>query len=135
MSDRAQAEIAWPALISALHRAEAADFDPANILARLADPRELRSTPSASETLAIIRINRYFVTHPAIEHGQAGQEPPLPWMAHPATAGSGTSATNQYLNDATDLITARVNELASTAVRHRPPVDAGPRPATQRPRA
>jgi hypothetical protein len=38
----------------------------------------------------------------------------------PAPAGA-SSAVAQYLNDATDLITSRVAELADTAIRHRPP--------------
>lgn len=48
---------------------------------------------------------------------------PLPWVASPATAlAAGENAPPaRYLNDAAALITARIRELADTAVRHRPP--------------
>jgi hypothetical protein len=42
-----------------------------------------------------------------------------------------TPALAQYVRDATELISTRVAELADTAVRHRPPMDAVPRPVTR----
>jgi hypothetical protein len=117
-ADLAQAEVAWPALITALRRAEAADFDAAELLSHLASLHALRATGSTSEALAIW-INRYLATHPDPESVASRPQVPLPWMA-PAPAGA-SSAVAQYLNDATDLITSRVAELADTAIRHRPP--------------
>lgn len=57
LAERAQAEIAWPALIAALRHAENAGFDPADALARTATARELRTARNVSEVLAW-RINR-----------------------------------------------------------------------------
>jgi hypothetical protein len=113
-----QVEVAWPALIAALRRAEAADFDPAELLAALASPRAIRTAGSMSEAVAV-RINRYLATHPDPASTTGRAETPLPWMTPPPTGFS--AAMTQYLHDARELITARVAELADVAVRHRPP--------------
>jgi hypothetical protein len=117
-ADLAQAEVAWPALITALRRAEAADFDAAELLSHLASPRALRATGSISEDLAI-RINHYLATHPDPENTTSRPELPLPWMTPPPAVTS--PAVAQYLHDATDLIASRAAELADIAVRHGSP--------------
>jgi hypothetical protein len=78
--DRAQAELAWPALIASLRRADRAGLDPAQLLSRISDPCELSTARSVSEALAV-RIQRHLGTHPDAETGQAPAEVPLPWMA------------------------------------------------------
>jgi hypothetical protein len=113
-ADLAQTEVGW----SALRRAEAADFDAAELLAHLASPRTVRTTRSISEALAV-GINRYLAIHPDSESTVNKAEAPLPWMKPPPTGVS--SAATRYLHDARELITSRVAELADTAVRHRPP--------------
>jgi hypothetical protein len=45
----------------------------------------------------------------------------LPWIQRPRWDGDGNRPLGQWLTEAGDLITARVDELAATAVRHRPP--------------
>jgi hypothetical protein len=45
----------------------------------------------------------------------------LPWMASSSNAGSDSTGISRYLAEAAALIASRVNEIASTAVRHRPP--------------
>ncbi len=117
-ADLAQAEVAWPALITALRRAETTDFDAAELLSHLVDPREVRTARSVSEALAI-RINRYLATHPDPESTTNPLRVPLPWMTPQSSVGS--PAVAQYLRDAMELINTRVAELADTAVRHRPP--------------
>ncbi len=52
MAERAQAEIAWPALIAALRRAEHAGHDAAPLLSSVANARELRTARSVSKVLA-----------------------------------------------------------------------------------
>jgi conjugative relaxase-like TrwC/TraI family protein len=64
LADRAQGEVAWPALIAALRRAENAGYDPADALTRTATGRELRTARSISEVLSW-RINRHLAAHPA----------------------------------------------------------------------
>jgi conjugative relaxase-like TrwC/TraI family protein len=117
-ADLAQTEVGWAALIAALRRAEAADFDPAELLAHLADARAFRTTHSISEALAV-GINRYLATHPDPASTATPTEAPVPWMTPPPAGAS--LAVSQYLHDAQELITSRVAELADTAVRYRPP--------------
>jgi conjugative relaxase-like TrwC/TraI family protein len=64
LAERAQAEVAWPALIVALRRAENAGFDPADALTRSATARELRTARNLSEVLAW-RINHHLAAHSA----------------------------------------------------------------------
>ena len=64
LAECAQAEVAWPALIAALRRAESAGFDPADALTRTATARELRTAQNVSEVLAW-RINRHLAVHSA----------------------------------------------------------------------
>jgi len=141
LADRARAEVAWPALIAALRRAEQAGFDPADALTRTATARELRTARSVSELLAW-RINRHLATHPpdkadrmteagaAMADGSsepahtAAQEPLLPWVPGPrlmAPAEGGATPLASYIEDAASVISARVAEVADTAIRHRPP--------------
>jgi conjugative relaxase-like TrwC/TraI family protein len=137
---RVRAETAWPALIAALSRAENAGYDPADALTRTATARELRTTRSISEVLAW-RISRHIAAHPTgtpsvtttDPSATAPAGPPasaftradmlLPWVSGPrllATAGEAAPLTG-YINDAATIITARVTDLADTAIRHRPP--------------
>ena len=64
LAGRAQSEVAWPALIAALRRAENAGYSPADALTHVATARELRTARSISEVLAW-RINRHLAAHPA----------------------------------------------------------------------
>ena len=127
LSSPTQQEKAWPALIAALGRAEDADFDPGELLAAVTEPGGLRGARSVSETLAW-RVNRYLAAHPAEtadEHGDDAVRPSrevlLPWVQRPRWNGDDARPLGQWLTEAGDLITARVDELAVTAVRHRPP--------------
>ena len=162
LAERAQAEVAWPALIAALRRAENAGFDPADALTRTATARELRTARSVSEVLAW-RINRHLAVHSAApadagttpndttmtttnapvtatqstvpadeqDHASARQTaatgsvatPLLPWVPGPrqVPADGEAAPLTAYLGDAAALITARVTDLADTAIRLRPP--------------
>ena len=127
LSARAQQEKAWPALIAALRRAEEADFDASELLAAVARPAGLRGTGNLSENLAW-RVNRYLAAHPAETTNPQGGHPAhptrevlLPWVQRPRGDGDDAGPLGQWLTEAGDLITARVDELAATAVRHRPP--------------
>ena len=136
LAGRARSETAWPALLAGLRRAESAGHDPAAALSSVVSARELRTARSISETLAW-RIGRYLAATPDPDHAAdqaetpaGGSAPassaptdPLPWVASPPTApADGENAPlARYLNDAAALITARISELADTAVRHRPP--------------
>ena len=62
LADRAQAEVAWPALLAALRRTENAGYSPADALTHVATARELRTARSISEVLAW-RINRHLAVH------------------------------------------------------------------------
>jgi conjugative relaxase-like TrwC/TraI family protein len=62
LAGRAQGEMAWPALLAALRRAENAGYDPTQALTRTATARELRTARSISEVLSW-RINRYLAAH------------------------------------------------------------------------
>jgi hypothetical protein len=125
MSARAQAETAWPALIVALHRAENAGHDADVLLSSMASERELRTARSISEVLAW-RIGRHLAARPGPEAHEAAPptEGVMPWLASPGpspaldAAGTGIA---RYLEEAADLIGARVGELAAAAVRQRPP--------------
>jgi hypothetical protein len=132
-ADRAQREVAWPALIAALRRADA--------LTRTATARELRTARSISELLAWL-ISRHVAAHPALIPAATPADPDaaaptgnpgpaatraealLPWVPGPrplpARAGEAAPLT-AYIDDAATLITARMAELADTAIRHRPP--------------
>jgi hypothetical protein len=52
LGERAQAELAWPALIAALRRAENGGHDAAELLSAVASARELATARSVSEVLA-----------------------------------------------------------------------------------
>jgi conjugative relaxase-like TrwC/TraI family protein len=125
VSARAQTETAWPALLGALRRAENAGHDAGEMLAAVASERELRTARSISEVLAW-RIGRQLATRPEPETIEATPptEEVLPWLAGPGSspvvdvAGSGLG---RYLDEAAELISTRVDELAAAAVRHRPP--------------
>ncbi|HEX3961979.1 MAG TPA: hypothetical protein VHZ03_36010 [Trebonia sp.] len=125
MSVRAQAETAWPALIAVLRRAENAGCDAGEMLSSLASQRELRTARSISEVLAW-RIGRHLAARPGPEAHEAAPptEGVLPWLdspgPSPALDAAGTGIA-RYLEEAADLIGARVGDLASDAVRHRPP--------------
>jgi hypothetical protein len=41
-------------------------------------------------------------------------------MTPPSHAGNDSTSISRYLTEATALIASRLNEIASTAVRHRP---------------
>ena len=141
LADRARREVAWPALIAALRRAENAGFDPADAIARTATARELRTARSISEVLAW-RISRHVAAHPAAMPAATATDPGaaapagspeptatraetlLPWVPGPrlAPAKAGEAAPlTAYIDDAATAITTRVAELADTAIRHRPP--------------
>jgi conjugative relaxase-like TrwC/TraI family protein len=127
LSARAQNEKAWPALIAALRRAEDADFNADELLAAVARPGGLQAARSVSEVLAW-RISRYLAAHPAdaeraTPDGPAGpaREVLLPWVRRPRWDGDDARPLGHWLTEAADLITARVDELAATAARHRPP--------------
>jgi hypothetical protein len=122
---RAHSETAWAVLIEALRRADHAGYDPTVLLAGLAGERELRSARSISEVLAW-RIGRHLAAHPEAGCAQAARgaapaERLLPWLASPQTTAVTGEEIAQYLRDASDLITARVDELAAAAARQRPP--------------
>jgi conjugative relaxase-like TrwC/TraI family protein len=127
----AQAETAWPALLAALRRAEDAGCGPAQLLASIASMRELCSAHSISEVLAW-RIGRHLAVHPTAEHddtpGTSASTAPtasrlLPWLAIPSAhpAESTTTDLARWLDDAARLISTRIDDLADTAIRHRPP--------------
>jgi conjugative relaxase-like TrwC/TraI family protein len=122
MSARAQAETAWPALIAALHRAETAGHDTRELLSAVASERELRTARSISEVLAW-RIGRHLIAHPNAEAREAAppEEGILPWLASPSPAADADTGIVRYLDEAADLISTRVGDLANTAVRDRPP--------------
>jgi conjugative relaxase-like TrwC/TraI family protein len=137
LAERARAEVAWPALIAALRRAEMAGFDPADALTRTATTRELRTARSVSEVIAW-RVNRHVAAHPADpvrEPGAAAAEGStepasapelalLPWVPGPrrtAQAAGTATALAAYISDAATAISARTAELADSAIRHRPP--------------
>jgi hypothetical protein len=114
-----------------MRRAEDADFDPGELLAAVAGSGGLRTAPSITEDLAW-RVNRYLAAHPAeAEHaspdgqasdpGRPAREVLLPWVQRPRWDGDDARPLGQWLAQAGDLITARVDELAATAVRQRPP--------------
>jgi hypothetical protein len=119
VSRQTESELAWSALISALHRAEAVGIDAADLLADLTDPRELRVASSISEFLAI-QVSHYLAAHPITEKKAASREPPLPWMTAQDSAQAERTEIGRYLDDAASLITTCVAELADTAIRHRP---------------
>jgi conjugative relaxase-like TrwC/TraI family protein len=121
VAGRAQAEAAWPALIAALRRAEAAGYSSADALTRVATLRELRGASSVSEVLAW-RISRHVAAHEQNDQGDAAV-PLLPWVPGPrrSPAGGHAAPLTVYLDDAAGLIAARVQTLADTAVRLRPP--------------
>jgi hypothetical protein len=123
LADRAQAETAWPALVTALGRAEHEGHDAAPLLSSIANARELRTARSISEVLAW-RIGRRLADQAA--DGAADAAPsaainrPLPWVAGPPVFAADAPPLARYLREASDLISARVGELADIAVRHRP---------------
>jgi hypothetical protein len=140
LADRARRDVAWPALIAALRRAENAGFDPVDALTRTATTRELHTARSVSELLAR-RINRHVAAHTAgtlpdaAERGGTATnnsfaadatraEALLPWVPGPRLvpqqADEATPLTG-YINDAAAVITARAAELADTVIRYRPP--------------
>jgi conjugative relaxase-like TrwC/TraI family protein len=141
LAERARAETAWPALIVALRRAENAGFNPADALTRTVTTRELRTARSISEVLAW-RISRHIAAYPAAKLTATATDPGattpddspapavtraealLPWVPGPrlmhAKAVEAAPLT-AYIDDAATAITARVVELADTAIRHRPP--------------
>jgi conjugative relaxase-like TrwC/TraI family protein len=127
----AQAETAWPALLAALRRAEDAGYDPAQLLDSVASMRELRSARSISEVLAW-RIGHHLATHAPGAHDEPqptpasvppAASPLLPWLTIPSAhpAASTTAELTRWLDDAARLISARIDQLADTAIRHRPP--------------
>lgn len=137
IANRAQTETAWPALIAALRRAEAAGFDPEDALTRTATNRELRTARSVSQVIAW-RVNRHVAAHPSDSAAEPGAAPAdgssepasasealLPWVPGPRQTapedGGAATSLAAYINDTATTITTRVNELADTAIRHRPP--------------
>jgi conjugative relaxase-like TrwC/TraI family protein len=101
LADRAQNEIAWPALIVALRRAENAGYSPADALSRTATARELRTARSISEVLAW-RINRHIAAQstdtdsPAITANEATTASPLEAEDHiPSGEGNGYEQDGQ----------------------------------------
>jgi len=141
LAQRARAETAWPALIAALRRAENAGYGPADALTHVATARELRTARSISKVLAW-RISRHVAAHPAVMPAATAADPGatapacspepavtraealLPWVPGPrqvTPAAGETAPLTAYIDDAATLITARVTELADTAIRHRPP--------------
>jgi len=135
ITDRARAEVAWPALIDALRRAETAGFDPVDALTRTATNRELRTARSVSQVIAW-RVNRHVAAYPDAPAAEPGAAPAdaslepastsealLPWVYGPrhTVTEEGAVPLVVYINDAAAAITTRVNELADTAIRHRPP--------------
>jgi hypothetical protein len=94
------------------------------VLASAAGERELRTARSVSEVLAW-RIGRNLVADPGSETPASTPlaEEILPWLAGPVPSLTPDSDTGiaRYLDEATDLISTRVDDLAAAAVRHRPP--------------
>jgi hypothetical protein len=123
IADRAQAETAWPALVTALRRAEQEGHDAAPLLSSIADARELRTARNVSEVLAW-RIGRRLAAQAAdgladaTTSGEVSRL--LPWVAGPPVFATDAPPLARYLREASDLIASRVSELADTAVRHRP---------------
>jgi len=123
LAQRTQAEPAWPALQAAVRRAHAAGHDPAALLGAAACARELRSARSITEVLAW-HIGRHLAASPSTPP-PAPQPRLLPWItarqpsAHQTGQASDADLT-RYLDDATKLITARVQHLADDAQHHRP---------------
>jgi hypothetical protein len=114
-----------------LRRAEDADFDAGELLAAVAGSGGLRTADNVSEVLAW-RVNRYLAAHPADAERAAPRGPAsdaarparevlLPWVQRPHRNGDEARPLGQWLTEAGNLITARVDELAATAIRHRPP--------------
>jgi len=140
LAERARAETAWAALIAALRRAENAGFNPADALTRTATTRELHTARSISEVLAW-RISRHVAacladtlpatTDPGTAAPDGSPEPDttriealLPWVPGPRlipVRPGKTAPLTAYIQDAATALTARVEELADTAIRHRPP--------------
>jgi conjugative relaxase-like TrwC/TraI family protein len=94
LASRAQAELAWPALIAALRRAENAGYSPADALTRVATARELRTARSVSEVLAW-RINRHLTAHQASVERQGATTHETPATVPAATADHIPSATGK----------------------------------------
>jgi hypothetical protein len=123
LADRAQAETAWPALVTALRRAEQEGHDAAALLSSVVNARELRTARSVSEVLAW-RIGRHLADQSANGSADATTSGAasrlLPWVAGPPDSAADASPLARYLLEASDLIASLVSELADTAVRHRP---------------
>jgi len=136
---RARGEVAWPALIAALRRAENAGFDASDALAKTATPRELRTARSVSETLAW-RINRHVAVSsplsPPVIRGPEGPDTAAvsagphalatlpPWIPFPRQAADEAALAGPltgYIDAAASAIAARVNQLADSAISQRPP--------------
>jgi hypothetical protein len=126
---RAQAELAWPALIAALRRAEDAGHDPAALLSSVIRSGEPGTARTTSEDLAW-RVQRYLADHSNAEAQAASSGPGtpprerlLPWLPSPLPPDGADPSTGpaQYLADAAGLIRSRVSNLADTAARSRPP--------------
>jgi hypothetical protein len=93
------------------------------LLAVVAGSGGLRTAHNVSEVLAW-RVSRYLAAHPAdatSDPARPAREVLLPWVQRPHRDGDDARPLGQWLTEAGDLITARVDELAATAVRHRPP--------------
>jgi conjugative relaxase-like TrwC/TraI family protein len=116
-ASRAQAELAWTALICALRRAENNGHDPAGLLGCVVSARELRTARSISETLAW-RIRRCDLDRPPAGRGPR-PEPLLPWVPGPPD-GNRDPAMNQYLVEAAELIRARVTSLTGHVIGGNP---------------
>jgi hypothetical protein len=127
-TERARSETAWPALISALRRAEASGHDAGEVLAGTAEAQELRTAGSVSELLAR-RVSQSIGN--AIVSGAGGatatevaggvqRKDVLPWVARPRAEAAGPGTMPMYLTETADLISARVDELADRAIRERP---------------
>jgi hypothetical protein len=58
---------------------------------------------------------------PARDPARPAREVLLPWVHRPHRDGDDARPLGHWLTEAADLITARVDELAVTAARHRPP--------------
>jgi conjugative relaxase-like TrwC/TraI family protein len=127
-SAQARSEAAWPALIAALRRAEAAGHDPGDVLAGTAEAHELRTARSISELLAW-RVSQRADDAALTGTGDgAGPEMArgvrdkgvLPWVTRPPAGPAAPGTMPAYLADTADLISARVGELADRAIRERP---------------
>jgi hypothetical protein len=119
-----QADPAWPQVVLRLQDAEASGWDPARLLAVVAAQRELGSADSVAEVLAW-RIDGYLAADPGSGTLAATPlaEECLPWLASPdpSPLPDGDTSIARYLDEAAGLISARVGDLATAAVRHRPP--------------